>query len=162
MRPGEIGLGDPGYGGHSLKIYAPPKKNERLYVDELDKVELTLQRRVEMANRIIKRFACLGSVYRKGAVHAYSELELLCSLIPKMVFWDLLLNQDHSGEIHVDGPTADPVPVMPSRRVKVGGLPRRQQLRLRRCAGKAPVRLKTSRRPVAMNLPGRVRVIQRR
>ena len=43
MRPGEIGLGDPGYGGHSAHIYAPPKKNERQYIEELDKAELTLQ-----------------------------------------------------------------------------------------------------------------------
>ena len=100
MLPGEIGLCNPGYGGHASKIYAPPKKNELQYVEELDKVELSLQRRAEMANQIIKRWKCLGSVYRKGAVHAYDDLDLLCSLIPKLVFWDLLLNQEYSGAIH--------------------------------------------------------------
>jgi len=115
MHPGEIGLGDPGYGGHSAKIYAPPKKNELRYVDELDKVELTLQRRVEMANRIIKRWHCLGEVYRKGAVHAYPDLEVLCSLIPKLVFWDVLLNQQFSGPIHTSGPTPDSNPLKVQR-----------------------------------------------
>lgn len=110
MRQREIALGDPGYGGHTAKIYAPPKKNELRYVDELDKVELTLQRRVEMANRIIKRWHCLGQVYRKGAVHAYPDLQVLCSLIPKLVFWDVLLNQQFSGPIHTSGPIPDPSP----------------------------------------------------
>jgi hypothetical protein len=111
MQADERGLGDPGYGGQSSKIYAPPRRNERGFVAELDKQELTLQRRVEMANAIIKRWLCLGSVYRKGAVRAYPDLELLCSLIPKIVFFDLLLNQDKSGMIHTTGPTPDPAPL---------------------------------------------------
>jgi hypothetical protein len=135
MRPGEIGIGDPGYGGHSLKIYAPPKRNEHLYVDELNKRELTLQRRVEMANRIIKRWNCLGSVYRKGALHAYADLELLCSLIPKIVFWDLLLNQHHSGVVHTTGPTSDKLPPQ-KHRVNIH---RHQQVRLARSIGKKPL-----------------------
>lgn len=159
MRPGELGLGDPGYGGHSLKIYAPPKRNERLYVDELDKMELTLQRRVEMANRIIKRFACLGSVYRKGAVHAYHDLELLCSLIPKIVFWDLVLNQDRGGSIHMTGPTQDkqPFQVLSKRRLPhFGALPRLQQVRPSRLQKPMIGKSSVKRKQPVVHLPGKV------
>jgi len=153
-RAGEIGLGDPGYGGHSAKIYAPPKKNELRYVDELDKVELTLQRRVEMANRIIKRWHCLGEVYRKGAVHAYPELELLCSLIPKIVFWDLLLNQHHSGPIHTRGPTPDWKPPKLQRTPAYRGpVPVRHYLwHPKVIVGKNPQK---KRQQVVVRLPGR-------
>lgn len=110
MRPDERGLGDPGYLGEPEKIYAPPRKKMHSYVEEEDKAELTLQRRVEQANKMMKRFKILGTVYRKGAVRAYSDIELLAPVIARLVFWDLLLNQDHGGEIHTSGPTPDPVP----------------------------------------------------
>jgi hypothetical protein len=56
LQPGERALGDPGYVGESSKIYAPPRKNMDSFVDTVDKVELTLQRRVELANAHLKQF----------------------------------------------------------------------------------------------------------
>ena len=109
LKPGEIGLGDPGYVGQPDRIYAPPRKNMRSYVAEDDKAELTLQRRVEMANQIMKRFKVLGTIYRKGAVHAFEDLKLIVSVVAKLVFWDLFLNQEHGGAIHTSGPVPDPV-----------------------------------------------------
>jgi hypothetical protein len=96
----EMALGDPGYVGDN-HIYAPPRHNMLAYVKELDKQELTLQRRVEMANQRLKTFKCLGTVYRKGAVHALADLQLLGMLIPKIVFWDVMWNEEHSGAIYM-------------------------------------------------------------
>ena len=107
MRPGERALGDPGYLGEPEKIYAPPRRNMLSYVAEEDRAELTLQRRVEQGNKIMKRFKILGTTYRKGAVHAYPDIELLTPVIARLVFWDLLLNQEHGGKIHTSGPTPD-------------------------------------------------------
>lgn len=109
MRPGERALGDPGYLGEPERIYAPPRRNMQSYVEEEDKAELTLQRRVEMANKMLKRFKIIGTTYRKGAVRAYPDIKLVATVIVRLVFWDLFLNQDHGGEIHVSGPRPDPV-----------------------------------------------------
>ena len=105
MRPGERALGDPGYHGEPDKIYAPPRKNMLGYVPELDTAELTLQRRVEMANARIKSFKCLGTVYRKGAVRAFRDLETIGIVVPKLIYLDVMLNQERYGLIHVRGPT---------------------------------------------------------
>jgi len=104
MQHGERAVGDPGYQGQPDKIYAPPNKQMRSYVEELDKLELDLQRRVEMANRHLKQFKVLGSVYRKGAVRAYQDLLVLGIAIAKIVVLDMLLNQEHSGSLHTTGP----------------------------------------------------------
>lgn len=110
MRHGERTLGDPGYLGDPERIYAPPRRNMQAYVAEEDKAELTLQRRVEQANKIMKRFKIIGTTYRKGAVHAYPDIQLLAPVIARLVFWDLLLNQEHGGLIHSSGPSPDFVP----------------------------------------------------
>ena len=109
MRPGEIALGDPGYLGQPDRIYAPPHRGMHSYVPELDKVELTLQRRVEMANRRIKSWRCIGSVYRKGAVHAYQDLQRLAPLAAKLVLLDIVFNQRRAGVIHITGPVHVPL-----------------------------------------------------
>lgn len=80
------------------------------YVAEDDNAELTLQRRVEQANKIVKRFKTLGTEYRKGAVHAFKDIQLIASVVVRIVFWDLFLNQEHGGAIHSSGPTPDFVP----------------------------------------------------
>lgn len=103
MVVGERALGDPGYIGDD-HIYAPPRQNMKDYVKELDKSELTLQRRVEMVNQHLKQFKCLGTVYRKGAVRALKDLQLIAIVVAKLVFLDLMLNQDYSGQIHTTGP----------------------------------------------------------
>ena len=99
MGRGEVALGDPGYLGEPNRIYAPPHRTMNSYVEELDKVELTLQRRVEMANQRIKSFKCVGTVYRKGAVRAFPDLQLLGTLVPKLVLLDLIYNPEHGGTI---------------------------------------------------------------
>lgn len=104
MRPSERALGDPGYLGDPLRIYAPPRRNMHSYVPGLDKTELTLQRRVEMVNRRLREFRCLGSRFRKGAVHAFKDLEVIAIVVGKLLFLDISLNQDHLGHVHVDGP----------------------------------------------------------
>lgn len=100
MDHGEIALGDPGYVGQSDHIYAPPRRNMISYVPELDKAELTLQRRVEMANQRIKTFKCVGTIYRKGAVHAYPDLLILGRLVPKLVLLDIIHSPQLAGQIH--------------------------------------------------------------
>jgi len=106
LEPGERLLGDPGYVGEP-KIYAPPRSNMKSYVQELDRSELTLQRRVEMANRRVKEWKCLGTTYRKGAVRAFDDLQTIAVVVVKLVFLDILLNQEHSGHVHLSGPTPD-------------------------------------------------------
>ena len=123
LKPGEVGLGDPGYIGQSDKIYAPPKKNMNAYVKEDDKAELTLQRRVEMANKILKRFKVLGTTFRKGAVRAYGELSVIISVVSKLVFWDLFLNQEHGGLLHTAPP--QPIDASPQKERSVFGLTKR-------------------------------------
>lgn len=116
----EMALGDPGYIGDQ-HIYAPPRRNMVAYVKELDKQELTLQRRVEMANQRLKTFKCLGTVYRKGAVHALADLQLLGMLIPKIVFWDVMWNEEHSGAIYMRPAVYHAIPTYrPSRSQGVG------------------------------------------
>lgn len=106
MVPGERALGDPGYiGDHH--IYAPPRQNMKDYVKELDKSELTLQRRVEMVNQHFKQFKCLGTVYRKGAVRALKDIQLIAVVVAKLVYLDLILNQQYSGYVHTSGPIVD-------------------------------------------------------
>lgn len=105
LRDGERGLGDPGYVGQSDKIYAPPRRGTDAYVEELDKNELTLQRRVEMANEHFKTFKCLGTIYRKGALQAFADLEIIALVVGKLIFLDLVLNQEHSGQMHATGPS---------------------------------------------------------
>lgn len=100
----ERGLGDPGNVGQEDKVYAPWRKNMNTYVDVLDKSELTLQRRIEMANGNVKQFKCLGTPYRKVAVHA---LEIIAIVVAKLVFVDEMLNQDQSVQVHVKGPIPD-------------------------------------------------------
>jgi hypothetical protein len=104
MAVGERSLGDPGYAGEPAKIYAPPKKNMLAFVEDVDKAELTLQRRVEMANERLKEFKCLGTIYRKGALRAFRDLETIGLVVSKLVVLDLFLNQEHYGAIHVTGP----------------------------------------------------------
>ena len=110
MAPGERALGDPGYAGERSKIYAPPKKNMLSYVEELDKAELTLQRRVEMANEHLKEFKSLGTTYRKGALRAFRDIEIIAIVVAKLIVLDIFLNQDHCGSIHVSGPAPPPAP----------------------------------------------------
>lgn len=110
MEPGERALGDPGYQGEPNQIYAPPRRGMRTFVADLDKAELTLQRRVEMANQRIKSFKCVGTTYRKGAVHAYQELQLLGTLVPKLILLDMICNPEHTGNIHVTGPSVQQRP----------------------------------------------------
>lgn len=109
MRQGERALGDPGYLGEPERIYAPPRGNMQSYVEEEDKAELTLQRRVEQANKMLKRFKILGTTYRKGAVRAFPDIELVAPVVVRLVFWDVFLNQEHAGKIHMSGPRPDPV-----------------------------------------------------
>ncbi len=104
----ERGLGDPGYRGEPNKIYAPPRRNQKDFVAELNKAELGLQRRVEMLNRHIKEFNVLGQTYRKGAVRAYVDLMVIGIVVAKLVFVDMLFVQDHSGPVHTSGPIPDP------------------------------------------------------
>ncbi len=100
------------------------------YVEHFDKAELTLQRRVELANAHLKQFKCLGTIYRKGAVRAFRDLEIIGVVVAKLVFVDLLLNQEHSGYVHMTGPTPDPVRVFhvpvvgPGARLRVAKRPR--------------------------------------
>ena len=110
MHVGERALGDPGYHGEADKIYAPPKRNMLAYIEEADKEELTLQRRVEMCNAHLKQFKCLGSTYRKGAVRALRDLELIGIVVAQLVYLDLMLNQDVSGHIHTLGPSRENAP----------------------------------------------------
>lgn len=125
MRPGEQALGDPGYQGEPSHIYAPPRRNMHTYVPELDKTELTLQRRVEMANQRIKSFKCVGTIYRKGAVHAAQELTLLGMLIPKLVLVDMLYSDGRAGEIHFRHVSGKPTVSTDTSKVVVGKKPRR-------------------------------------
>jgi hypothetical protein len=104
MHPGERALGDPGYLGEPSKVYAPPRKNMDAYVEDLDKAELTLQQRVEMANAHVKQFKSVGTIYCKGAVRAFRDLEILCIVVAKLVYLDMVLNPEHSGQIHFGGP----------------------------------------------------------
>jgi hypothetical protein len=104
MAPGERALGDPAYVGEPDRVYAPPRRNADAYVEELDKMELTLQRRVEMANRHYKQFKTLGTTFRKGAVRAFPDLSIIVIVVAKLVCIDMLLNQEHSGFIHMTGP----------------------------------------------------------
>ena len=108
VRADERGLGDPGYSGEPDKIYAPPRRNQKTYVAELNKVELGLQRRVEMLNRHIKEFDVLGQTYRKGAVRAFVDLMVIGIVVAKLVFADMLFAQEHSGPVHTSGPIPDP------------------------------------------------------
>jgi hypothetical protein len=110
MYNGERALGDPGYHGEVEKIYAPPKRNMMAYIQEVDKEELTLQRRVEMCDAHLKQFKCLGSTYRKGAVRALRDLELIGIVVSQLVYLDLMLNQDISGHIHTLGPSRENAP----------------------------------------------------
>ena len=109
LRDGERGLGDPGYLGEPSKVYAPPRRNMDAYVAELDKAELNLQRRVEMLNRHLKQFKVLGTIYRKGAVRAFEDLQVIAIVVAKLVYIDMMLNQEQSGEIHTTGPIPDRV-----------------------------------------------------
>jgi hypothetical protein len=108
VRLQERGLGDPGYRGEPDKIYAPPRRNEKAFVAELNKAELSLQRRVEMLNRHLKEFNVLGQTFRKGAVRAYEDLMVIGIVVAKLVFVDMLLAQEHSGPVHTSGPIPDP------------------------------------------------------
>jgi hypothetical protein len=117
VQPRERGLGDLGYGGEPDKIYAPPRRNQKAFVPELDKAELGLQRRVEMLNRHIKEFNVLGQTFRKGAVRAYVDLMVIGVVVAKLVFADMLLAQEHSGPVHTTGPIPDP-----PRPPKISGL----------------------------------------
>jgi hypothetical protein len=119
LKPGERLLGDPGYVGEP-KIYAPPRSNMKAFVQAVDKSELTLQRRVEMANRRVKEFKCLGTTYRKGAVRAFVDLQTIAVVVVKLVFLDILLNPEHLGYVHRSGPTPDPRPRRVAARVVVG------------------------------------------
>jgi hypothetical protein len=116
MCPGERALGDPGYVGDH-HIYAPPRRNMLSYVAEFDKSELTLQRRVEMANRHLKEFKCVGTVYRKGSLRALGDLQIIGIVVTKLVYLDLMLNQEYSGHVHVTGPIPDKVSRNGGRRV---------------------------------------------
>lgn len=117
MHPTERLLADPGYRGES-QIYAPPTRNMRAYVEELDKSELTLQRRVEMCNRHVKEFNSLGTTYRKGAVRAFRDLEKIALAVVKLVYLDLMLNQEHTGKVHITGPIK---PLVVHRKVPISG-----------------------------------------
>jgi hypothetical protein len=105
---GERGLGDPGYRGEPEKIYAPPRRNEKAFVAELNKAELGLQRRVEMLNRHLKEFNVLGQTFRKGAVRAYEDLMVIGLVVAKLVYADMLFAQEFSGPVHTTGPILDP------------------------------------------------------
>ena len=152
MAPGERALGDPGYAGERGKIYAPPKKNMLSYVEELDKAELTLQRRVEMANEHLKGFKSLGTTYRKGAVRAFRDIEIIAIVVAKLIVLDMFLNQGHSGRIHVTGPIVGAS--NPRARVGAGRAPGKRVVRrkinvIRRVAKKdvcVPVRARVYRR----------------
>lgn len=131
MRPGERALGDPGYLGEPDRIYAPPRSNMHSYVAEDDKAELTLQRRVEQANKIVKRFKTLGTVYRKGAVHAYDDISLIAPVVVRLVFWDLYLNQEHGGAIHTSGPKPDVIPWVDGEERSAANVARHEQRNVR-------------------------------
>lgn len=103
MKAGERALGDPGYVGDA-HIYAPPRRAMKAFVAELDKSELTLQRRAEMANRHLKEFKVLGTIYRKGSVRALRDLQTIAVVVAKLVYLDLMLNQEYSGHVHTTGP----------------------------------------------------------
>ncbi len=108
VRANERGLGDPGYRGEPDKIYAPPRRNEKAYIAELNKAELGLQRRVEMLNQHIKEFNVLGQTYCKGAVRAYVDLMVIGIVVAKLVYADMLFAQEHSGPVHTTGPIPGP------------------------------------------------------
>ena len=130
LRPGERALGDPGYQGDG-RIYAPPRANMLSYVEELDKAELTLQRRVELANAHLKQFKVLGTTFRKGVVHAFRDLEVIGIVVAKLVTLDTFISQDHSGFVHTSGPLPDPVPVQrPAPRGPMAPSVRRALMRL--------------------------------
>ncbi len=144
MAPGERALGDPGYAGERSKIYAPPKKNMLCYVEQLDKAELTLQRRVEMANEHQKEFKSLGSTYRKGAVRAFRDIEIIAIVVAKLIVLDMFLNQGHCGPIHVRGPTAPPAKLgsqMGRKRVAGKRITLRRKINVVRRVPKKEVRL---------------------
>jgi hypothetical protein len=144
MAPGERALGDPGYAGEQSKIYAPPKKNMLSYVEELDKAELTLQRRVEMANEHLKEFKSLGTTYRKGAVRAFRDIEIIAIVVAKLIVLDMFLNQGHCGPIHVTGPTAPPSkPQLQMGRNRVAGkrVALRREIKVIRRVARKEVRL---------------------
>jgi hypothetical protein len=129
MRPGEQGLGDPGYLGEPDKIYAPPRRNMNAFVAELDKSELNLQRRVEMLNRHIKEFNVLGTTYRKGARRAYRDLRVIAVVVTKLVYIDMLFAQEFSGQVHTTGPVPDlPRPIPRQKVLPVQGFGARFRL----------------------------------
>ena len=129
LQPGEQGLGDPGYLGEPDKIYAPPRRNMKAFVAELDKSELNLQRRVEMLNRHVKEFNVLGSTYRKGARRAYRDLRVIGLVVTKLVYVDMLFAQEFSGVVHTTGPILDPpLQRQNQRRVPVQGFGARFRL----------------------------------
>ncbi len=107
MLPGERALGDPGYLGQADKIYAPPHRGMNSFDKDVDKAELTLQRRVELANGHVKQFKCLGTTYRKGAVRAFRDLETISIAVVKLVYLDIVLNPEHYGPLHIGGPIPD-------------------------------------------------------
>jgi hypothetical protein len=127
LERGERGLGDPGYRGEPEKIYAPPRRNEKAFVAELNKAELGLQRRVEMLNRHLKEFNVLGQTFRKGAVRAYEDLMVIGIVVAKLVYADMLFAQEFSGPVHTTGPVPDP-PKPPKRVGPVVGAGARHRL----------------------------------
>ena len=109
VAPGERGLGDPGYLGEPSKVYAPPRSNMHMYDRELDKSELGLQRRIEMLNKHLKQFKVLGTIYRKGAVRAFDDLKIISVVVAQLVFLDMCVAQEYSGDVHTSGPIPNPV-----------------------------------------------------
>jgi hypothetical protein len=103
-----------------------------------------LQRRVELANAHLKQFKCLGTTFRKGA---FRDLEIIGVVVPKLVFIDLLLNQEHSGHVHMSGPTPDPIPLRPAAVVVGPGAfsSKKQEARARPSAQQYPQFSKTNR-----------------
>jgi hypothetical protein len=150
MSPEERALGDPGYHGNPEKIYAPPKRNMLAFVEHVDKSELDIQRRVELANRYLKEFKCLGTTYRKGAVRAYGDLMLIGVVIAKLVVLEILLNQENYGNVHVTGPKKRRDPGrnrraslrVPTVARKISPRPRHLAARVRRAASQRCLRAK--------------------
>jgi hypothetical protein len=160
MGVNERALGDPGYVGQSDKIYAPSRRSMNAFVPELDKVELSLQRRVEMANDHMKTFDTLGTTFRKGAVRAFPDLSIIGVVIAKVVAMDMLANQEHSGPIHTTGPTrpvARPAPIRPARVAAVHRVGKKQNVGRRisvlRRSGNSSVSQRNQKRIVSMRRP---------
>lgn len=73
---------------------APPRRNMNAYVEELDKIELSIQRNVERLNKLLRNFAVLRGPFRMSPAqnHFWDKATACASACCKLLSVDQLLN----------------------------------------------------------------------